>query len=63
MAESEKATHEEQQDDASGDSGAVPTAAPSTDDQAHRTAPPGNPDTDREAVEKGEENIGRVAGR
>jgi hypothetical protein len=26
-------------------------------------APPGNPDTDREAVEKGEEQIGRVVGR
>jgi hypothetical protein len=33
------------------------------DDQAHRTAPPGNPETDRDAVEKGEENLDRVAGR
>ena len=39
------------------------SGAAGPDDQAHRTAPPGNPETDREAVEKGEENIGRVAGR
>ncbi len=25
--------------------------------------PPGNPDTDREAVEKGEDQLGRVTGR
>ena len=38
-------------------------AAVGEDDQAHRTSPPGNPEADRDAVEKGEENIGRVTGR
>ena len=32
-------------------------------DQARRTAPPGNPATDQEAVDKGEDNLDRVAGR
>ena len=32
-------------------------------DQAQRTAPPGNPATDQDAVDKGEDNLGRVAGR
>lgn len=33
------------------------------DDPAHNAAPPGNPETDSDAVEKGEEQIGRVVGR
>ncbi len=32
-------------------------------DHAHASAPPGNPETDQEAVDKGEEQIGRVVGR
>jgi hypothetical protein len=32
-------------------------------DPAHNAAPPGNPETDGDAVEKGEEQIGRVVGR
>ena len=32
-------------------------------DEAHRTSPPGNPATDEEAVDKGEENLGRITGR
>jgi hypothetical protein len=32
-------------------------------DPIQHPAPPGNPDTDEEAVAKGEENLGRVTGR
>lgn len=32
-------------------------------DPAHNAAPPGNPETDSEAVEKGEEQIGKIVGR
>ena len=32
-------------------------------DPDHNTTPPGNPETDDEAVEKGEDNLGRIAGR
>lgn len=32
-------------------------------DPVRSPAPPGNPETDEEAVEKGEEQIGRVVGR
>lgn len=30
------------------------------EDVSQQTAPPGNPETDDQAVEKGEENLGRV---
>jgi len=36
---------------------------PNAGDPKHNTTPPGNPDTDHEAVEKGQENLGRIAGR
>ncbi len=39
-------------------SGAGPEHDPTRDPK-----PPGNPETDEEAVEKGEEQIGRVVGR
>ncbi len=32
-------------------------------DVSQQTAPPGNPETDDQAVEKGEDNLGRVVGR
>ena len=36
---------------------------PSAGDPEHNTTPPGNPETDDDAVAKGEDNIGRIAGR
>ena len=33
------------------------------DDVSEQTSPPGNPETDDAAVEKGEDNLGRVVGR
>ena len=36
---------------------------PSAGDPEHNTTPPGNPETDDEAVAKGEQNMGRIAGR
>lgn len=30
---------------------------------SEQTAPPGNPETDDQAVERGEDNLGRVVGR
>ncbi len=33
------------------------------DDVSEQTSPPGNPETDDVAVEKGEDNLGRVVGR
>ena len=32
-------------------------------DPTQHPAPPGNPPTDQDAVEKGEENLGRITGR
>lgn len=32
-------------------------------DVSQQTAPPGNPETDDQAVEKAEDNLGRVVGR
>jgi hypothetical protein len=37
--------------------------APAERGPAGATAPPGNPETDEAAVEKGEEQLGRIAGR
>jgi hypothetical protein len=36
---------------------------PSAGDPEHNTTPPGNPETDDEAVAKGEDNLGRITGR
>jgi hypothetical protein len=33
------------------------------EDVSRQTSPPGNPETDDAAVEKGEDNLGRIVGR
>lgn len=33
------------------------------EDASQQTSPPGNPETDDAAVEKGEDNLGRIVGR
>ena len=40
-----------------------PPATRGGDDVSEQTSPPGNPETDDAAVEKGEDNLGRVVGR
>ena len=60
MTEREEGT---QHEDPSDHESAAESSPADYADPGHRTAPPGNPDADQDAVEKGEENIGRVTGR
>lgn len=53
--------HEEDIAQDERDEGRVEPAA--SEDVSEQTSPPGNPETDDEAVEKGEDNLGRVVGR
>lgn len=59
----EGVTREHGQDVAQDERGAEEAGRPNAGDPEHNTTPPGNPETDEEAVEKGEENLGRIAGR
>ena len=56
-------TPEDEEDPAQNERGATGGEGPSAGDPEHNTTPPGNPETDDEAVARGEENIGRIAGR
>ncbi|HLL85859.1 MAG TPA: hypothetical protein VK387_00945 [Thermoleophilaceae bacterium] len=60
MTARDEGTDENHEDRAGADE---QDAHPAGEDQAHRTAPPGNPEADEDAVEKGEDNIGRITGR
>jgi hypothetical protein len=59
---SEGGSHEQDQDAPRDERRGATHAGGRADDPAHHTAPPGNPETDPEAVEKGEETLGRVVG-
>ena len=63
MSDSDEFTRRPEEEGADRSAAAGQPEPGGADDQAHRTVPPGNPEPDREAVEKGEENIERVTGR
>ncbi len=56
-------TPEHEQDIAQEERDADEAGRRNAGDPEHNTTPPGNPETDQEAVEKGEDNLGRIAGR
>ena len=60
MTESDETTQQEA-GAARAEEGRAPADA--EHDPIQHPAPPSNPETDQEAVEKGEENLGRITGR
>jgi hypothetical protein len=56
-------TPEHEQDIAQDERDAEETGRANAGDPEHNSTPPGNPETDDGAVEKGEDNLGRIAGR
>ena len=61
MTDREETTRQEDAGAADAGEGSAPGEA--GHDPTQDPAPPGNPPTDEEAVQKGEENLGRITGR
>ncbi len=58
MAKSDEGVTPQHEEDIAQDGDRPESGA--DEDVSQQTAPPGNPETDDQAVEKGEENLGRV---
>jgi hypothetical protein len=56
-------TPQHEEDIAQGDRDEERPESEAGEDVSQQTSPPGNPETDDAAVEKGEDNLSRVVGR
>ena len=64
MAKSDEGMTPQHEEDIAQAERAGDRSEPAADlDVAQKTGPPGNPETDDQAVEQGEDNLGRVVGR
>jgi hypothetical protein len=63
MTKSDEGVTPQHQEDIAQDERDEGPEAAAGDDVSEQTSPPGNPETDDAAVEKAEDNLGRVVGR
>jgi hypothetical protein len=63
MTKSDESGTREHEEDVVQAESAAGGDRPSAGDPEHNTTPPGNPETDDEAVAKGEDTLGRITGR